>query len=295
MSRCVAISPHCTNLCRLLLSSTQWTTSPYTKRGQCPAPRYRSRSTLARLSTLTALPMLLTMACHASNSQTLSASLPRQGSPARTPGTGRRSDGSRATPGREDQFEAEDAAAKAVFEQLKANREAAAAAAAMPPPPSRAAREAQPNTEADDAPMEDADRPLHDHQQQHRQHAPRQQARTEENTTPMQRGEIWMAYDDCRRSTAPRARGRLCRPSVRGSLGAHRLRSAATLLRRRPAHAMCSTCRTWPSSLTSGATRCMPPSLLSPCTPKRAAGVRDRAAVGDRGVWRAARGMMRVR
>ena len=28
MSRCVAISPHRTNLCRLLLSSTQWTTSP---------------------------------------------------------------------------------------------------------------------------------------------------------------------------------------------------------------------------------------------------------------------------
>ena len=40
----------------------------------------------------------------------------------------------------------------------------------------------------------------------------------------------------------------------------------------------CSTCRTWPSSQTSCAcTRCTPPSLPSPCTPKRAAGVRARA------------------
>ena len=66
----------------------------------------------------------------------------------------------------------------------------------MPPPPPRAAREAQPNAEAVDAPMEDADGPPHDHQQQHQQRAPRQQARTDENTTPMQRGKIWMAYDD---------------------------------------------------------------------------------------------------
>ena len=72
-----------------------------------------------------ALPVLLLMAMQASSSQHLCVVSPRQSSPARNPGTGRRVDGSRASPGHDEQFDEADAAAKAALEQQRANREAA--------------------------------------------------------------------------------------------------------------------------------------------------------------------------